>query len=98
MSFFHDEHKNKDAIVLGVSIDGQAKRQQAAAFIERHGLDFPNLITEPKQEIMQRFGAGSFVGTPTYYIYNPQGELLAKNAGAISQEDIEAFMRQHPSK
>ena len=46
MSFFHDAHKNKDAIVLGVSIDGKAGKQQALGFIKDHGLDFTNLLAE----------------------------------------------------
>lgn len=96
MVFLHDEHKKKDATVLGISVDGYAKRRQAAAFIERHGLDFPNLITEPEQAIMRRFGAGSFVGTPTYYVYDPKGKLVAKNVGAVTQEDIEAFIAPNP--
>lgn len=90
MSFFHDAHKNKDAIVLGVSVDGYASKAKAQRFVDDHSLDFTNLVAEPEQ--IAKFGAGRFVGTPTFYIYSPQGELLAKQVGPTSQEDIEQFI------
>ena len=90
MAFFHDAHKNKDAIVLGVSVDGYANKAKAQRFIDEHSLDFTNLIAEPEQ--IARFGAGRFVGTPTYYVYSPQGELAAKQVGPTTQEDIEQFI------
>lgn len=90
MSFFHAAHKNKDAIVLGISIDGKAGKQQALGFIKEHGLDFTNLLAELPQ--MQQFGGGPFMGTPTFYIYSPKGKLLAYQAGAVSQEQVEQFM------
>ncbi|KPK10688.1 MAG: hypothetical protein AMJ68_08450 [Acidithiobacillales bacterium SG8_45] len=93
MTFFHEAHKDKDAIVLGVSIDGWAKRQKAKGFIETHALNFPNLIAEPRQDVIGKFGGGEFYGTPTFYVYSPEGELLARQIGPISAEDIEKFMK-----
>ena len=90
MGFFHDAHKNKDAIVLGVSVDGYANKAKAQRFVDEHSLDFTNLVAEPEQ--IARFGAGRFVGTPTFYVYSPQGELVAKQVGPTSQEDIEQFI------
>jgi len=90
IAFFHDAHKNKNAIVLGVSVDGYANKAKAQRFIDEHSLDFTNLIAEPEQ--IARFGAGKFVGTPTFYIYSPQGELAAKQVGPITQEDIERLI------
>jgi len=90
MAFFHDAHKNKNAIVLGVSVDGYANKAKAQRFIDEHSLDFTNLTAEPEQ--IARFGAGKFVGTPTFYIYSPQGELAAKQVGPITQEDIERLI------
>lgn len=93
MAFFHDAHKKaKDAIVLGVSVDGYANKGKAQRFVDEHSLDFTNLIAEPDQ--IARFGAGRLVGTPTFYIYSPQGELAAKQVGPISQEAIEQFIKQ----
>lgn len=98
MAFFHDDHRKRDAIVLGVSVDGWNGRDKARAFVERHALPFPNLIAEPTQDVMLEFGAGMFIGTPTYYIYAPDGELVANNVGPLSQEDIEQFIGEQTAK
>lgn len=46
--FFHEEHNNRAARVLGVSIDGKEKIELARDFVIRHDLSFPNLIIEPE--------------------------------------------------
>lgn len=95
MAAFHRARKDKDAVVLGVSIDGYAKRKQAQAFVERHKLPFPNLISEPTQETIVRFGAGELVGTPTTYLYDPHGRLAAMTVGPVSQRDIESYIERN---
>lgn len=94
MAFFHDEHHKKDAIVLGVSVDGKAQKAQAMKFIERHDLDFTNLLAEPDQFVLMRFGGGLFIGTPTYYVYTPDGKLYTREVGPITQEEVEKFMKE----
>lgn len=93
LNFFHDEHKNKGIKVLGVSVDGWANHKKAQGFVNNHELDFANVIIEPKQSLMIKFGGGKFVGTPTFYIFNRQGELLARNIGPISGEEIYKFIQ-----
>lgn len=92
MNFFHDEHKNKDATVLGVSVDGLARIDKARNFVANHAVDFPNLIIEPEQRLIRKFGGGQFIGTPTFYLYTPRGELAAKHVGPVSQEELEEFI------
>jgi len=92
MTFFHDAHKEKDAIVLGVSIDGYANKADALKFIDKHGLNFTNLIGGP--ESVAQFHAGRFIGTPTFYIYSPEGALLATKVGAMTQEEVEDFINK----
>lgn len=92
MVFFHDAHHQKDAIVLGVSIDGAANRSKAQQFIDRHSLNFPNLLAE--REAITRFGAGRLVGTPTYYIYSPEGTLVTRKLGAMTQEEVEGIINK----
>jgi len=89
MAFFHDAHQHRDAIVVGVSIDGGTHKPEIAAFIEDHGLDFVNLIGTPMQ--MTAFG-GPFRGTPTYYIYSPKGNLVTRQVGTLTQEAAEEII------
>lgn len=91
MVFFHDAHRKKDATVLGVSVDGWANRKKAQLFIDNQALNFPNLIADP--DAIARFGAGTLVGTPTFYIYRPDGRLAGKNVGPLTQDDVEAFIK-----
>lgn len=90
MAFFHDEHQKKDATVLGVSIDAYANKDKVLAFIADHGLDFPNLIGEPGD--MAQFGSGMFLGTPTFYFFSPEGQIMASRIGAMTQEQVEKLI------
>jgi len=92
MTFFHDAHKEKDAIVLGISIDGYANKADARKFIDKHGLNFTNLIGGP--DSIAQFHAGRFIGTPTFYIYSPEGALLTTKVGAMTQEEVEDFIKK----
>lgn len=89
---FHANHRDIDAIVLGVSIDGIDNIASARAFAVKQALPFTNLITDPEEELMKRFGGGRFFGTPTYYFYDPIGRIVARKIGPIDKEDIEAFI------
>ena len=92
MSAFHKAHQDKDAIVLGITIDGAAYREEAKRFVATHQLPFTNLITEPDMEAIKRFGGGKFIGTPTHYFFDPTGRIVGRKIGPISGADIEEFI------
>jgi peroxiredoxin len=92
MAALHAAHHDKDAQVLGITLDGAEHLKEARAFVKRHNLPFVNLITEPSQEVMMKFGAGKFVGTPTYYIYDPKGEIVGQNIGPLTRTEVEEFI------
>ncbi|NOZ11045.1 MAG: TlpA family protein disulfide reductase [Gammaproteobacteria bacterium] len=89
ITFFHNDHRKTDATVLGISIDGEGKLRKAQEFYDRHMLNFPNLITEPGGDLLLEFGGGMFIGTPTFYIYNPAGRFKARHIGALDQDQLE---------
>jgi peroxiredoxin len=90
----HDKHKNKDAQVLGISLDGQAKLKDAKDFVKRHAIKFPNLIDEPQHiaKMYQDLTGEAWIGTPTFMVYNPKGELLGSQIGAVPTKVIESFI------
>ena len=92
MAAFHGAHHEQQAVVLGVTLDGAEHLKEARAFVKRHKLPFVNLITEPSQEVMMKFGAGKFVGTPTYYIYDPKGEIVGQNIGPLTRAEVEELI------
>jgi len=91
---FHQAHKDRDATMLGVSLDGQAMKGEAEKFIQRHGVNFPNLIEEPERvaQLYTSLTGEPWIGTPTFLVYSPDGELRAAQVGAVSTDVIEAFM------
>lgn len=97
---FHEQHSKSDARMLGVSMDGAAKLEDAKEFVKRHGISFPNLIGEPEDvaiEYMKLTGS-EWIGTPTFLIYTPKGELVAKQAGAVPVNLIENFIKSQAGK
>jgi len=93
---FHEQYKSKNAQVLGISVDGQVKKADAEAFIKRHHTTFPNLIGEP-YEVAQWFSSltgTAWAGTPTFLIYNPIGELVIQQVGAVPVDLIEEFIKK----
>jgi peroxiredoxin len=96
--FFHDEHKNKNARVLGVTVDGKEKIALSRDFVKRHGLTFPNLLIEPDMKEIGKFGGGNFVGTPTIYIYSPEGQIVAAQPGAVPISIIEDFINKQEAE
>ena len=91
---FNKEHKEKDAFILGISTDGREKKAEAVKFIERHGVDFNNLIDEPGNvaRLYSSLTGQPFVGTPTFLLFSPVGELRAAQVGAVPTEIIESFI------
>lgn len=91
---FHNTHQATDAMMLGVSMDGDEKKLDAEAFIDRHGVNFTNLIEEPEKVAALYTGLTGqpWIGTPTFLVYNPAGELRAAQVGAVPTEIIESFI------
>ena len=94
---FQTFHADQNATVLGISMDGAAKKTDAVAFIKRHEVNFPNLIGEPAAvaALYTRLTDRPWVGTPSFLIYSPEGELKAQQVGAVPPHIIEAYIQRH---
>lgn len=90
MTFFHDDHKKGRATVLGMSIDGYENKAKAQGFINDQSLNFPNLIGTPDDA--SELAGTIFIGTPTYYVFSPEGKILAQRIGPITQEQMERLI------
>lgn len=93
---FHEKHNGKDATIVGISLDGAAKKKDAEAFIKRNGINFPSLIGEPESVMVmyQDLTGADWVGTPSFMVYNPKGELIGAQAGAVPPSIIESFIER----
>ena len=96
---FHKQHENKDARILGISLDGAAKKADAQAFLKRHNVNFPSLIGEPEKVATQyqELTGDTWVGTPSFMVYTPDGKLVGAQAGAVPVSVIESFIERESS-
>lgn len=93
---FHDEHKNKDGIVIGIAIDfpsyGYAKQDEVISFADDYLIDFPILLSD--SSITEKIGLGRLEGLPTTYLFNPDGQVVGMQVGGISQKILEDFIEK----
>ncbi|MES9957429.1 MAG: TlpA disulfide reductase family protein [Sedimenticola sp.] len=96
----HLKRHAKDLQVLGISLDGKGGEADAQAFLQRHDVKFTNLLGEPAQVAgLYSSQTGSrWLGTPSFLLYSPTGELMARQAGAVPVESIESFVAKHSEK
>lgn len=94
MSEFHDKHKDKDAKVIGVSLDGYSQLDSITQHINEMPMSFENLIGEISV-VAFNYEASTeepLRGTPTYMMFNPQGQLVGHNPGPVKIEVLEKFI------
>ncbi len=93
------DENNKNIRVLGLSIDGLPNKSSAESFIETHDLPFPNLISDTNDVMLyyQAQTVSQFVGTPTFLVFNPEGELMAAKTGAVPTKVIQKFIASKSS-
>ncbi len=90
---FHDAHKEKDAVVIGVNME-KIPVKELRRFVEEQFLSFPILRGKPGW----RTPLGPVRSLPTSYLIDPEGELVARQVGMVSGEMIEAFIRNYERK
>ncbi len=92
---FAEQHD--DAEVVGVVIDGMAQKAAIEEKLKQSPLKFPNYIAELGLMAMNFEIAAQepFRGTPTYWLFDPKGELVAVNPGPIRKEALENFIATH---
>ena len=97
MSAFHDQHKDTDAKVLGVSLDGFSAVDKITRHIDNMPITFDNLIGEFTviAYSYENSTEEPLRGTPTYMMFNPQGQLVGHNPGPVRIESLEKFMHRH---
>lgn len=91
---FHDQQDPRYANVLGLTLDGSEFREQANEFVTRHRLEFENIVGEPEvvAGYYELITGTRWVGTPSFLIFGPDGELMAKQVGAVEVDVVENFI------
>ncbi|HEB59740.1 MAG TPA: TlpA family protein disulfide reductase [Gammaproteobacteria bacterium] len=89
---FHEERKDKDAVVLGISFEevGVKKLRQ---FTEEYFINYPILRSTPGPS----GELGEIPGLPTTYLISPDGEIAARQVGSVTAKLIADFIATQTS-
>ena len=95
LSKFHTSHSTLN--VVGVSIDGKSNLKQVRQRLKEKPVSFENYLVEFPTfnlEYQARYKA-RFIGTPTYILYGPKGEVQGIQAGPIDFIKLDALLKSH---
>ena len=90
---FHEEHKDKDAIVLGVNYEA-IEKEKVEAFAQSQMINFPIVRFEGKID-GRTSPFGPLYGLPTTYMVAPDGSVVAARTGLVDQKMLETFMAKY---
>jgi cytochrome c-type biogenesis protein len=74
----HDLLRDKDVVVLAISIDGMGERA-VKPFMQEHGYTFPSLIDQT-MDVARKFRVRL---VPTTYILNREGVIVGAGYGPV---------------
>jgi thiol-disulfide isomerase/thioredoxin len=86
---FHDKHKDKDAVVLGVNYEDKSAAV-LKAFVDDNLISYPVLLGE----VGSGKNVGPIPGLPTTYVISPTGEVVARQVGPLTAEMLDDFLSQ----
>lgn len=89
---FHEEHKSKDAVVVGFNMEDHPPKV-LSQFVEENMMTYPVV---PMSDEMELFGA--IQGLPTTYLLDPSGKPVAKQVGEVTAEMLETYINNYVAK
>jgi len=96
---FHDDHLDQ-AEVVGVAIGfpdfGPADSKQVDEFVADYLIEFT--VIKADGSISWQIDSSELQGLPTTYVYTPQGELVARQVGAITRKLLSNFIEDYSRK
>jgi thiol-disulfide isomerase/thioredoxin len=84
---FHDRHKDKDAVVIGINFEDIGK-EQLESFVDSFLISYPVLRSEPSATTP----LGPIPGLPTTYIIAPDGSPVARQVGPVTTRQLEDYI------
>lgn len=89
LEIFYNNHKDDDAVVIGVAMES-IKLERLQKFVDKQFLSFPILLSEPAA----RTELGGIPGLPTSFLIDPTGEVVARQVGPVTAQDVEQFIQK----
>lgn len=91
ISAFHTRHAAQDAVVVGISLDGLDATKAVREYQTARQHSFPSVLADADTFASgyERTTGETFTGTPTYLMFNRQGQLVAYLDGPITEAALE---------
>ena len=91
---FYQQHKNLNATVLGIATDGMEYKDDIDALIAYNKPTYPNLVvfTDVFHRQYQELVGKPFRATPTFLLFDPQGNVRGSLFGYINFEEIAGYI------
>ena len=87
---FHETHKNKDAVVIGVDFE-KIDTAELREFVDSYFMSYPILRMDPAP----KSHLGVISGLPTSFLVSPEGVVAAMQTGPVTSELIEEFINDY---
>jgi len=88
LASLHNAHKDNDLVVIGIAMDSGSSRR-VADFSQAHGISYP--VVMGNRRIAAQIGELEVL--PTSYLYAPNGEQVSYQAGEVTRESIETYIK-----
>lgn len=88
LSGLHNAHKDKDLAVIGIAMEYRSGKT-VADFVQAHGINYPVVLGTRK--IARQIGELDVL--PTSYLYSPAGEQVSYQAGEVTRDSIETYIK-----
>lgn len=85
--FFHDAHKDKDAVVIGINAE-EAAPAKVRSFVDDFMINYPVLLSDPDDGSP----LGNIQGLPTTFLISPQGEVVYTHLGMVNKKSLETLL------
>jgi thiol-disulfide isomerase/thioredoxin len=84
---FHKQHQDRDIVLLGVDFE-DIQLSWLKDFMDSVSMNYTVLRSDTSQETP----FGTLMVLPTTFIVSPAGELMARQTGAVTAADLEAYI------
>lgn len=98
ISQFHNERKDKDAKVIGLSLDGPALMDRVRSYVAKQPMAFESAVVDIVKfsRAFKEITEEDFAGTPTYLMFDPSGAMVGHSAGPMKIELADQFIAENP--
>lgn len=90
LSDFYAIAEDYNARVIGVSLDGEQKRQAAQQFVKNQALEFTNLLANVQEveQFIHKYAPQAPLGTPTVMLFSPEAVFAGIIVGPVTTDEL----------